>query len=47
MIVLSNTLLEIGEEIAKKTKHSEIILTEDEKNQHENAEKCHICKKTF
>ena len=47
METLAKILLEIGKEISSKTKHDMIPLTDDENNQYENSEKCHICNKSF
>ena len=47
MKVLSQKLLEIAKEITSEEKHDMNPLTNNEENQYQNSEKCHICEKPF
>ena len=47
MKVLSQKLLEIAKEITSEEKHDMNPLTNNEENQYQNSEKCHICENLF
>ena len=47
MKIFSKKLLEIWKDIKRKQQHHEIVLTEDEKILHQNAEECYLCRRSF
>ena len=47
MKIFSKKILKIRKDMKRKQQHHEIVLTEDEKILHQNAEECHLCRRSF
>ena len=47
MKIFSKKILKIRKDIKRKQQHHEIVLTEDEKILHQNAEECYFCRRSF